>query len=147
MSKHTIGLTLTVLMVAALLGCGGDKFKMAPVTGTVTLAGKPLEKVMVEFWPEAEGPRSIAVTDAAGQFKLMTDDGKHTGAVVGAHKVVLKDVSILNDEIRGRAAADVDLSQGRKPRISTKYSSAQTTMLTETVQTGENNFTLEPIKF
>lgn len=147
MSKDFFGLTITVLMVAALLGCGSEKFKIAPVTGTVTLAGKPLEKVMVEFWPEAEGPRSIAVTDAAGTFKLMTDDGKRQGAVVGAHKVVLKDVSILNDEIRGRAAADVDLSQGRKPRISTKYSNAQTTMLTETVQAGENNFNLEPIKF
>ena len=147
MSKYFIGLSLSALMLAPLLGCGGDEFNMAPVTGTVTLAGKPLEKVMVEFWPESEGPRSIAVTDEAGHFELMTDDGQSKGAVVGSHKIVLRDMSIMNDEVRGRAAADVDLTQGRKPRISKKYANAQTTKLTEIVADGENNFTLEPEKF
>ncbi len=147
MFKNLICLSVTALVVTPLLGCGGDKFQMAPVTGTVMLAGKPLEKVMVEFWPESEGPRSIAVTDEAGHFELMTDDGKRTGAVVGTHKVILKDVSILNDQIRGRAAADVDLAEGRKPRISTKYATVQSTMLTQAIVAGENVIKLEPIKF
>ncbi len=136
------------IALASLVGCGGSGVEMAPVEGVVTLNGKPLEKLMVEFWPESEGPRSFAETDANGRFKLMTDDGKQEGAAVGSHKVVLKDFSIFNDQARGRDAANVDLSEGRKPRISVKYSNVESTMLSQKVESGKNNdLTLEVEKF
>ena len=121
---------------------------MAEVQGTVTMGGKPLDKIMVEFWPVSEGPRSFATTDADGRFKLMTDDGKRDGASVGSHKVVLKDVGVLGDKFLGRAGENADMSQGKKPRISGKYASPETTMISEkVVNKKKNEFTFEVEKF
>ena len=75
-----------------LTGCSRTPV-FAPVTGTVTVGGKPLENVQVEFWPQVSGPRSLGVTDKEGRFTLTADDGKSPGAVVGSHKVVLIDLA------------------------------------------------------
>lgn len=131
----------------AMAGCGGDNFKLATVEGTVKLDGKPLDKIMIEFWPQSDGPRSFAETDSAGHFKLMTDDGKHEGASVGSHKVILKDAGALGDKFMGRAGEDVDMSKGKKPRLSGKYSSPETTSITMSVEAGKKNkFDIEVTK-
>ncbi len=69
-----------LLFSATLVGCGGPR--IAPVEGTVTLDGKGLDKIYVEFWPQSEGPRSFGQTDEQGHFELKTDDGKTPGAVL-----------------------------------------------------------------
>jgi len=127
-----------------LSGCGGGGVPVAEVEGTVKLNGQPLEKIMVEFWPTTQGPRSIGTTDDQGHFKLKTDDGLRDGAAVGPHKIVLHDTSILGDVFLGRAAEDVDMAKGKKPRISAEYSNAESTSLTKEVKAGEKNvFDLE----
>ncbi|MCI0457859.1 MAG: hypothetical protein L0Z62_12905, partial [Gemmataceae bacterium] len=85
-----------VLLVGllALVGCTKGP-QLAPVEGTVKLKGKALDRIQVEFWPEGNGPRSIGETDSQGRYTLMTDDGKRQGAVVGPHKVVLRDAGVL----------------------------------------------------
>lgn len=134
------------LLIVALVGCGGG-VKVVPVEGTVKLDGKPLDKIMVEFWPESEGQRSFAETDSEGHFVLMTDDGKREGATVGTHRVILKDVAVLGDKFMGRAAENVNMSEGRKPRISSKFGTPETSKLTVTVEaSGENKFDLEATK-
>ncbi len=126
-----------------LIGCG-DGIRIAPVQGTVSLDGKPLDKILVEFWPDTDGPRSFAETDSQGRFVLTTDDGKRAGAVVGTHKVTLTDASVLGDKFLGRAAETVDMTQGRKPRISVKLAGTDSTPLTQTVEAGkENNFEIK----
>src|SRR5437879_1216622 len=89
-----MGRSFAVVIGFALLsaaGCsGGPAF--APVTGTVTAGGKPLENVQVEFWPQVSGPRSLGVTDKNGRFTLTSDNGEQPGAVIGSHKVVLVDL-------------------------------------------------------
>lgn len=129
----------------ALLGCGGDGITIVPTEGTVTLDGKPLENVMVEFWPESEGPRSFASTDAAGHFVLTTDDGKRKGAALGTHRITLKDMTVFNDKFLGRAAENTpNNSSGKKNRIADKYSLATSTDLKQVVEKGkENVFALE----
>jgi hypothetical protein len=76
----------------ALAGCGSG-LKLAPVSGTVTVDGKPAASIAVNFTPlpgQAAGPGSSAVTDAQGRFVLRTiGDKRHTGAVVGKHRVTL----------------------------------------------------------
>lgn len=130
-----------------MAGCGGNSFDLAAVEGTVKLDGKPLDKIMVEFWPQSDGPRSFGETDNEGRFKLKTDDGKNDGASVGSHKVVLKDAGALGDKFMGRAGEDVDMSKGKKVRISSKYSSPETTSITKSVEAGKKNqFDLEVTK-
>jgi len=138
-SRRFVSCATLFIGLTALAGCGGDKIKMAAVEGTVKLDGKPLDKIMVEFWPQSDGPRSFAETDSSGHFKLMTDDGKREGASVGSHKVILKDAGVLGDKFMGRAGENVDMSNGKKPRISGTYASPETTSITKSVEAGKKN--------
>jgi hypothetical protein len=75
----------------AAIGCGGPKY--VPVSGRVTLDGKPLVNATVVFQPVSEernpGPGSHGKTDRDGRFTLTTmTDGK-AGALVGKHKVTI----------------------------------------------------------
>lgn len=128
-----------------LSGCG-DGIKFAPVQGTVTLDGKPLDNILVEFWPE-NGPKSFAETDSQGRFALKTEDGVKDGAAVGSHTVTLKDSAIMGDKFMGRAAEELELSAGKKPRISTKYAGPETSGIIKSVEAGKTNaFALEATK-
>lgn len=132
-----------LLFLLTTIGCGGGGPQVAPVEGTVTLDGKPLDKILVEFFPTTNGPRSFGETDAQGKFTLMTDDGKTVGAVVGNHKVTLKDGSVIT-KFMGRKGENVDMSEGRKPRIGGKLASPETSPLTATVTAeGTNSVTFE----
>jgi hypothetical protein len=117
---RAILLSLAAAMLV-LSGCGSSGPKLVEVEGTVKLGGQPIDNISVEFWPEADGPRSIGVTDAQGKFSLTTDDGTKKGAVLGAHKVVLRDASVLGNKFLGRAGEDVDMTEGRKSRIAEIY--------------------------
>jgi hypothetical protein len=77
---------------------------LAPVTGTITLDGKPLKSAIVKFVPVVDptkgpmrGSTSFGFTDTDGKYTLIYatgDDGKPVmGAVVGPHQVQIQ----LND--------------------------------------------------
>jgi hypothetical protein len=72
------------------LGCGSGKF--APVSGTVTMNGKPLAGATVMFSPIAKegsidaGPGSGGKTNEKGEYTLTSDTGRN-GALVGKHRV------------------------------------------------------------
>jgi hypothetical protein len=76
------------------LGCGGQPYQLAAVSGRVTLNGKPLPKAWVYFAPmaskvtSAPGPTSHGLTDADGKFTLRVD-ANHPGAVVGKNRVFI----------------------------------------------------------
>jgi len=76
--------------IILLAGCGGPK--VVPVSGKVTVDGKPFKDLVVTFQPlggkgnENPGRGSSAVTDAEGKFDLVYD-GTSPGAVVGKHRV------------------------------------------------------------
>ena len=83
------------LMLGAVVGCGGEGSKYVPVSGVVTINGKPYAKAMVSFQPEggagniAPGRGSSGITDGQGRFTLKTDDG-HDGALVGSHAIKIR---------------------------------------------------------
>lgn len=82
------GLLLLALIVAT--GCSAkpkDMPELGVVTGTVTLDGKPLDKVTVVFESES-GRSSFGSTDATGRYELIYA-GNAKGAVVGPNKVVI----------------------------------------------------------
>jgi hypothetical protein len=125
-------------MLAALMsvGCAKPGPTYVEIEGTVTMDGNPMEKIRVEFWPEKLGVNSTGVSDAEGKFTLTTIDGKHQGAALGNHKVTLTDLALTEGyKIEGglRKMEDVDMTQGRKPRIASKYANPMNTDLTVTV--------------
>ena len=80
----------------AMIGCGSQGFDVAPVTGKVTLDGKPVGGLVVNFQPSAKegglepGPGAYAWTDEGGRFTLaLISEKKQAGAVVGKGRVTL----------------------------------------------------------
>jgi hypothetical protein len=84
-----LGLWSATVLLVGVIGCSGSKF--VPVSGVVSLDGKPYGKAAVSFQPvgTAENPNpgrgSSAYTDESGRFVLISDE--HDGAVVGKHLV------------------------------------------------------------
>lgn len=78
--------------LAAVLGCSAAGPDIVPVSGTVTLNGKPLADATVAFSPIAKpgevnaGDGSAGKTDANGEYTLRTSRGV-PGAQVGKHRV------------------------------------------------------------
>ena len=103
-----------------LVGCGQEPHAIAPVSGRVTLNGKPLPNAGVTFSPMPAGakvdagPGSAGVTDADGHYtlKLVGKPGK--GAVIGKHKVsiIMMDDDDPNDDRPKRQ---------RRPQLPAKY--------------------------
>ena len=88
---------LPVVCCLPACGCGsGESYEVVPVSGQVTLEGKPIADVRVSFQPTATGtstdpgPASMGVTDAEGRFSVQTiGQSKKNGAVTGKHRVTL----------------------------------------------------------
>ncbi len=135
--QYRVGLIFVVLLTVAS-GCGKAKPTVAEVTGTVTLDGKPLELVHVEFWPEI-GPRAFGKTDENGKFKLITDDRTQEGCPPGRNKVAVRDMAHMKDDYIDEGGDWVDMSKGKKSRIHSKYYDAPNSPLTLEVVAGEKN--------
>jgi hypothetical protein len=90
--RLTTRLLASALLAVAASGCGEAGPKYAPVSGVVTLDGKPYGEAVVSFQPKATatnpnpGRGSAGETDEKGHFVLQTDDLKN-GAVVGKHLI------------------------------------------------------------
>ena len=76
--------------VFAQAGCGGGADGLTPVTGTVTVDGKPGDGAAVTFIPKdgTPGNGGTAVADASGKYEIATPQGKK-GLPPGAYKVTM----------------------------------------------------------
>ncbi len=80
---------LLLVLVASLVGCGSSEF--VPVTGVVTLDGKPVEGASVIFHRlDGDGESSVAATNAEGRFSLTTEE--KPGAWIGSYEVAVRKV-------------------------------------------------------
>ena len=79
-----------ILLTAGLLlsGCGSAGPDLVPVSGTVTLDGKPLANAHVTFEPH-NGASSIAMTNSQGEYSLVFP-GNRVGALPGEHRVTIQ---------------------------------------------------------
>lgn len=82
---------LLVALCGFVAGCGGsDGPKLADVTGTVTLDGKPLTRASIRFVPEATGGSpSYGATTKGGEYQLLFSADK-SGAMIGRHRVEIE---------------------------------------------------------
>lgn len=85
---------LIVLGTLPTSGCGKNDALLAPVTGVVTIDGKPYPGGKVIFSPVSSdddliaGRPSFGITDASGRFQLNCYE-EGDGAVIGEHSVTL----------------------------------------------------------
>ena len=90
-----MGRCLLFPLILLSAGCGGD-FRLAAVSGRVTLNGTPLSDAYVTFQPIGDkdhvnpGPGSFGKTDAEGRYTLRTAGNQGRGAVKGRHKVTIR---------------------------------------------------------
>ncbi len=100
MNGRLLLLVLGGMVFACAVGAGcRSGIELLPVSGVVTLDGKPVEQATVLFKPET-GPVAYGQTDSAGRFELSTAGRK--GAVPGKHKVSItktKVTGVGNDEM------------------------------------------------
>lgn len=98
-------------------GCSRPGPTLVPAAGTLTVAGRPIGDISLQFLPEdVEGqvrPTSFAITDAEGKFQLRTYEGRE-GAVEGMHTVLVVD-TLEERPAQGEAA-------GKPPRVDPKHS-------------------------
>ncbi len=81
----------TVILLLLVAGCGQS---LAPVSGRITLDGKPLANATIIFQPISDDPNpgdgSQGKTDKNGEFTLtLMKEGRAIGAIVGQHKVTI----------------------------------------------------------
>lgn len=78
-----------IMLISA--GCSGSN--IGQVTGTITLDGKPMQDVAVNFTPlnavDGQAPGSSGMTDSNGKYSLSMVIDEVEGAIIGKHKVVI----------------------------------------------------------
>lgn len=107
MSRLTITAGLCAVL-AVVTGCSGGP-SYAPVTGVITVDGKPYGNAVVSFQPIATegnpnpGRGSSAYTDENGRFVLKRQEDGRDGAVVGKHlvRIMTKGNDVVGQEGTG----------------------------------------------
>jgi hypothetical protein len=88
LDPRTFGKLAVLFFAVSILGCGDSGPALSPVKGKITKGGKPLASVGITFTPLEGGLSSAGLTDAEGNFVLVSSAGR-AGAVVGKHRAVL----------------------------------------------------------
>ena len=128
----------TVAIAAASLACGCSRqTPVYPVSGRVTIDGKPLVDAQISFRP-AQGPEAFGVLDSEGRYRLSTR-AAGDGAVAGTHTVTLSQVTVGLALEPGVPPKLEKPTPGAMP-VPEKYLRAETSGLTATVVPGENTF-------
>jgi len=143
-----------LVALLCLVGCGEGKPDLYPVTGVVTLDGKPVEGANVSFSPSSEGAElAVGQTDASGKFTLTTPQIGE-GATAGSYSVSITKSAGATKWEDPRASGGTLTEEQKKSimdqarnaakpvsPIPDKYANGQTSGFTADVKKdGENNF-------
>lgn len=136
MNSSRFASLLIVSVVSLVLGCGGapkDPLKRQPVSGNVTLDGKPMDQGSISFQPVADaGATASGATITAGRYQIPAA----SGLAPGEYRVV-----ILSPEPEVPRSADEMMNnpstEPRKERVAAKFN--QATELKVTVKEGVPN--------
>lgn len=137
------GLLPLLLCGGLAAGCSRGP-QLTEVSGQVTMKGKPIGNVRVDFHPDPDkkttGQGSSGTTDDNGKFTLTFADGK-PGAIVGHHRVILTDLDVFGNVLVGRGDYRRDDDKGpvevaKKPRFAEMYSNLANSPFREEVKPG-----------
>ena len=90
--KQGLCAPMLAALTLALPGCGSSNPETFPVSGTVTLDGRPVSGAAVVFTPDTGQP-ATGTTDNAGQFELSTFQ-LGDGALPGKHRVTIAKTTV-----------------------------------------------------
>lgn len=153
MSAIRFFLILSPMTVLLLQGCGGssDLPTLVPVTGTVTVDGKPMAGVTVRFYPMKDGESQpgrtpSGITDESGKFEL-TYSGNNRGAIPGQYFASVSFEDWQPEYPEGFDAESASAAERKKyetppVQIAPQFSGSETSLEVE-VKSGGN----EPFKF
>ncbi len=136
-----------LLALVILCGCG-KSYRVASVSGKVTLDGKPLAKATVTFAPmgtkenQSPGPTSHGGTDSDGRYSLsLSLSPPSPGSVVGKNRVYIS--TVLSDPVTDDRDAGGPVKKVRD-KIPEKYN-MKTELVYEVLPDGtsEANFDLK----
>lgn len=151
-SSGAVALAFALLLTAA--GCGRSLPPVAPVSGRVTVAGKPVTTGAVWFYPSASGRPAIGQISPDGRYTLATF-AAGDGALLGEHRVVIEAREIertsaappkaaaelpadLPEEVRREMEAGMLLREKVTWLVPEAYAAASTTPLRAAVKPGRN---------
>jgi hypothetical protein len=143
-------LPMLIVAVVAFSGCGKpEPPPRAPVSGVVTIGGKPVPAALVTFFPTFEGfgGEVIAegVSDADGRYTLACPLG--AGACVGRHRVTVADAptpeGARDQSVEGHRKMQAYLMSLTNRPIGAKFGSLATTPLEVEVTTGSGSYDLQ----
>lgn len=139
MQFHSRSSFVALLALSLLAGCGPDRPATAPLTGQVTLDGRPLAGAALIFSPVAGGRPAQAVTDADGRYQAWTFE-PGDGALLGEHRVAVSLVKTTGaqataDGLEGATSGPIRTES----LIPAQYSRVETSGLTAQVAAGEKN--------
>jgi len=102
---------------AVAAGCGKGGPDIAPVKGRVTLDGRPLANVNVEFQPDDMKPPSTSGTNENGEYQLIYKRGME-GARLGHHRVRITARSgsnppVIPDRYNTQSELQADVKSGQ----------------------------------
>jgi hypothetical protein len=139
-----VGLAMACMPLVA--GCGKkNAFEFAPVSGVVTLDGRPVPYTRITFTPQNDkgvtnpGPGSTALCNDDGTYSLKTARGDEQGAVVGSHVVHISSTGPPKSN-----SSDSDVGPPPKEAFPAKFNSQ--TELTFTVPAGGTTTADFPLK-
>lgn len=136
-----VALGVSGLSLSVAGGCGGKSDaglpKLVPVSGTVTLDGKPLAGAMVSFLPvgATRGRMCYGATGADGRYELIYDD-KHKGAPEGEFAVLCNKWVMPNGSDFPRDSKVSPMDSGARELLPPRYSLDGTSELKATVPAG-----------
>ncbi|MEW4562375.1 hypothetical protein AB1K70_07610 [Bremerella sp. JC770] len=113
MSRLNLTVVLLPMLLVGLVGCQQNEFETAPIHGTITLNGEPVQGARVLFIPSNKKTKAAGgETDRNGQYEIRFT-GTQMGSTIGPHRVKV----MYEPESGGRERA------GRKstPKISPKF--------------------------
>jgi hypothetical protein len=130
--------SILLVVVALLFGCGEALPTLAPVSGRITQAGKPVAEAKVTLFPQGERlaglPLPIAITDESGNFSITTVSG-NDGALPGTYTVAV--------ELRAPRRAGEEMVRDGRHLLPPRYADPATSRIVKEVTPELNQW--EPI--
>lgn len=140
MRFHFVVVGVGVLLLGLTAGCGGKQYSgptLVPVSGTVTLDGKPLANATVSFVPVGTTPgrTCYGATGPDGRYELVAD-AEHKGAPAGDFAVLCNKWVLADGSDYPRDSQVSPLEAGGRELLPPWYSQEGLSELKATVPAG-----------